>query len=92
MFSIYFLLFLLLLFLHSREKEKERAVVPFRLLLLYFTNIDLILSSVFSDPYVKIELVNITSNGGDDVVDCVLTKKKKKVMICLPPFQEKHLL
>lgn len=31
-----------------------------------------------SDPYVKIELVNITSNGGDDVVDCVLTKKKEK--------------
>ncbi|XP_042872289.1 E3 ubiquitin-protein ligase Nedd-4-like isoform X2 [Penaeus japonicus] len=33
-----------------------------------------------SDPYVKIELVNITSNGGDDVVDCVLTKKKKKTL------------
>lgn len=33
-----------------------------------------------SDPYVKIELVNITSNGSDDVVDCVLTKTKKKTL------------
>lgn len=61
-------------------------------MLSYFTIVDMILSSLFSDPYVKIELVNITSNGGDDVVDCVLTKKKKKVTIHKPPFQEKTLM
>ncbi|XP_053634032.2 E3 ubiquitin-protein ligase Nedd-4 isoform X1 [Cherax quadricarinatus] len=34
-----------------------------------------------SDPYVKIELVNVTTNGSDDdVVDCVLTKTKKKTL------------
>ncbi|XP_042204029.1 E3 ubiquitin-protein ligase NEDD4-like isoform X3 [Homarus americanus] len=33
-----------------------------------------------SDPYVKIELVNVTTNGTDDVVDCVLTKTKKKTL------------
>ncbi|MPC26103.1 E3 ubiquitin-protein ligase Nedd-4 [Portunus trituberculatus] len=32
-----------------------------------------------SDPYVKIELININANGGDDVVDEVHTKTKKKV-------------
>ncbi|XP_066941793.1 E3 ubiquitin-protein ligase Nedd-4 isoform X10 [Macrobrachium rosenbergii] len=34
-----------------------------------------------SDPYVKIELVNINSNGEEDnVVDCVHTKTKKKTL------------
>ncbi|XP_071546530.1 E3 ubiquitin-protein ligase Nedd-4 isoform X2 [Panulirus ornatus] len=33
-----------------------------------------------SDPYVKIELVNVTTSGDDDVVDCVLTKTKKKTL------------
>lgn len=78
---------ILFLFLFSKERD-----VPCRSLLSYFTIVDMILSSLFSDPYVKIELVNITSNGGDDVVDCVLTKKKKKVTIHKPPFQEKTLM
>uniref|UniRef100_A0A0P4W4E7 HECT-type E3 ubiquitin transferase n=1 Tax=Scylla olivacea TaxID=85551 RepID=A0A0P4W4E7_SCYOL len=33
-----------------------------------------------SDPYVKIELININANGGDDVVDEVHTKTKKKTL------------
>ncbi|XP_068217272.1 E3 ubiquitin-protein ligase Nedd-4 isoform X5 [Palaemon carinicauda] len=34
-----------------------------------------------SDPYVKIELVNLNSNGEEDnVVDCVHTKTKKKTL------------
>ncbi|XP_050691858.1 E3 ubiquitin-protein ligase NEDD4-like isoform X5 [Eriocheir sinensis] len=33
-----------------------------------------------SDPYVKIELININASGGDDVVDGVHTKTKKKTL------------
>lgn len=33
-----------------------------------------------SDPYVKIELVNITTQGGDDTIDSVLTRTKKKTL------------
>lgn len=36
-----------------------------------------------SDPYVKIELININASGGDDVVDGVHTKTKKKVSVAL---------
>ncbi|CAL4162583.1 unnamed protein product, partial [Meganyctiphanes norvegica] len=33
-----------------------------------------------SDPYVKIELVKITTQSGDDVIDSVLTRTKKKTL------------
>ncbi|KAB7505971.1 hypothetical protein Anas_00808 [Armadillidium nasatum] len=44
-----------------------------------------------SDPYVKIELVNTRNTGSnsDDVIDCVLTKTKKKVDFALSFTQQR---